>query len=286
MSNQSEQHNQPDNSAGKKVFLIIIVIVLAIILYMFSGEPEQAPVTVAPEAKVKPIEPEPVTPIVEPEPTPEPEPEPVAPEPVEEKVALPELSQSDVFAKSILEQLSFDKSMLDLVISDDLIRRTVVFAENFSRGELAYSHLPLKPLQQKYQVTESGLVEDGFQVDENNWQRYQQYVDLLQSFEPQQLVAAYQQMQPLFEQAYEELGFPEQTFDDVIESCLQRILDAKVATGDEVLVQPKVVYEYQDQQIENMNEADKLLMRLGRENLLKLKAVALELDRAMKSKEP
>ncbi|MDN3653180.1 DUF3014 domain-containing protein [Thalassotalea ponticola] len=238
---------------------------------------------------------EPQEPVAEPKPEPEPvvvepvdEPEPVinteaseVPTPV---VDLPELDNSDDFIMQELKQISVSKSLLSLILSDDLIRRSAVVIDNFARGDIAYKHLPLKPLDSKYQVVEQDNDAPVFNVNRQNWERYQQYIDLFLSFEPEQLVATYQNVRPLLVNAYAELGYSEQDFERAVQACLQRILDAKVASGREVLIQPKVVYTYQDSELESLPDADKLLLRLGPENLMQLKAIALELDRAMAAK--
>ena len=63
-----------------------------------------------------------------------------------------------------------------------------------------------------------------------------------------------------------------------MQSAIDRVLDVKIPNESATLVQPSVVYIYQQQSIEALPAADKFLLRLGKENLLQLKAVALELN--------
>jgi hypothetical protein len=41
------------------------------------------------------------------------------------------------------------------------------------------------------------------------------------------------------------------------------------------------MYKYQDKEIESLTDADKLLLRLGKENLLAVKSVLFELNEAL-----
>ncbi|WP_371186252.1 DUF3014 domain-containing protein [Thalassotalea maritima] len=281
MSEQTPSDVKPNNARSMLLFIIVIIAVLALFYYMFVGDEQPLqPVVEVPIEQIQDSKPKPpvkTPPLEKPVETQPIQPAVVTPaEPVAD-VTLPELDNSDQFVVNYFQQASLKASLFRLLLTDDFVRRIVVFVDNFAKGELAYKHMPLKPLADKFAVREDE--QRLLTGDKANWQRYQPYLQLLQSFEPKQLLAAYRQMQPLFEHAYQELGYPEQSFDDALLFAMQRILNAKVATSKEVLVQPNVVYKFAQPSLEKLPEADKLMLRMGRENLLQLKAVVLELER-------
>lgn len=291
--NISSTNTESSSTSSKNsiVFIIIVIVVLATFIYLFvikeeqdEIQPVQEPIITNTPAYVEPEEQEVEVieediiseTIIESE------------EPISEPIVLPEIDQSDEYIVSGISAMSWRKELLTLLVTDDLVRRVVVFTDNFAQGEIAYSHIPLQPLSKQFivnktpaVVTQAGTEQtdtDIFEIASENEARYKQYIELLHSFEPQQLVQYFNENKPLFEQAYSELGYGDQTFDQVLQKALNRILDIQVANTNKALIRPSVVYKYQQQELEQLPAADKFLLRLGKENLLQLKAIALELN--------
>lgn len=44
------------------------------------------------------------------------------------------------------------------------------------------------------------------------------------------------------------------------------------------LTRPSVMYKFADDELESLDDSDKLLLRLGRENLLVIKSILLEIN--------
>ncbi|WNC69673.1 DUF3014 domain-containing protein [Thalassotalea nanhaiensis] len=275
-----ESSNPDKNASSTLVFIIILVVVIGSFAYLFFQEDEVELTPVIQEEVI--AEPEVIVPvktetIIEPTPVEVPVEAEIEPEIVQP--VLPELDVSDDFVVAKVTEISWRKELLSLMLTDDLVRRIVVFTDNFSRGEMAYSHLPLKPLTGQFAVKPSvDETQDSYQFNESNFTRYADYIELLHSFEPEALASNFIQMKPLFEQAFAELGYPEQNFEQVLNRAIDRVLDFNVPSEQPTLVQPSVVYKYENPEFESLADADKFLLRLGKENLLQLKAIALELD--------
>ncbi|WP_284243239.1 DUF3014 domain-containing protein [Thalassotalea insulae] len=260
----------------------IIVIVLAVIVGYFvmqdqpkPEKPEQLPVVE--------IQPE-----VAPEPEPEPEPIALEPEPevVEQPVIetepeplLPTLDESDAWLTEKLPSITWRKELLKLVIDDDMIRRFVVFTDNFAQGIIAYEHSPLiKPNAgfNAREINENGEVV--IKWDDTSSRRFSLYVDLLRSVDSDTLVSWYYELKPLVDEAYRELGYPEEDFTDILQDAISKVLDMEIPKERLELVRPSVMYQFKDAEIENLDDADKLMLRLGKENLLVIKSVLLEIN--------
>ncbi|MDG1733092.1 MAG: DUF3014 domain-containing protein [Thalassotalea sp.] len=286
--NLSSINNETPSANGKNsaVFAIIAIVVVATFIYLFffkneaeivSPEPEivvvEAPVYVDPEpAIVEVVEEEVVEQVV------------IEPVTVKEPIILPELDQSDEHVKAGVAAMSWRKELLTLLVTDDLIRRVVVFTDNFAQGDVAYSHLPLEPLPEHFAANQNEpeasapAIADTFVMAGDNELRYKQYIELLHSFEPKALADYFNENKPLFEQAYAELGYGDKPFEQALQQALNRILDIQLVNTEQALVRPSVVYKYQQAELEQLPAADKFLLRLGKENLLQLKAIALELN--------
>ena len=275
-----ESSNTDKNASSTLVFIIILVVVIGSFTYLFFQEDDVEITPVVQEEVI--AEPEVIVPVKTEtiiEPTPVETPVEVEIEPEIVQPVLPELDVSDDFVVAKVTEISWRKELLSLMLTDDLVRRIVVFTDNFSRGEMAYSHLPLKPLTGQFAVKPSvDETQDNYQFNESNFTRYADYIELLHSFEPEALASNFIQMKPLFEQAFAELGYPEQTFEQVLNRAIDRVLDFNVPSEQPTLIQPSVIYKYEKPEFESLADADKFLLRLGKENLLQLKAIALEVD--------
>src|SRR6185436_17861366 len=82
---------------------------------------------------------------------------------------------------------------------------------------------------------------------------------------------------PLFQQSYEDLGYPGQYFNDRLVEVIDHLLQTPDLRGPIVLKQGKVFYEYADPALEARSAGQKLLMRMGPQNEASIKAKLKEL---------
>tara|TARA_B110000438_G_C15795118_1_gene642507 strand:- start:123 stop:971 length:849 start_codon:yes stop_codon:yes gene_type:complete len=200
----------------------------------------------------------------------------VEPEP---EIILPTLDESDSWFTAKLPDLTWRKELVKLMVTDDMIRRFVVFTDNFSQGTLAYEHTPLVTPNAKFTAIES-QADNGvkWQWDESNTRRFSLYVDLLRSMDSEILIQWYVELKPLIDQAYAELGYPDDDFTEVLHGAITKVLDMEIPKNQPELERPSVMYKYKDESLESLDDAEKLLLRLGKENLLVIKSVLLEIN--------
>jgi len=80
------------------------------------------------------------------------------------------------------------------------------------------------------------------------------------------LAVVYQRLYPLFQQAYEDLGYPGKYFNDRLVEVIDHLLQTPEVPAPIALVQPKVFWEYADPTLENRSAGQKLLIRMGPQN--------------------
>jgi len=192
------------------------------------------------------------------------------------KNSLPSLNESDAWLKLKLPEITWRKELLMLVVDEDMIRRFVVFTDNFSQGIIAYEHSPLVLPKVKFTPKTDSASQNVWQWDENSSKRFSIYIDLLRSIDSNSLVQWYLEVKPLIDEAYQELGY-EDDFTDTLQSAITRILDMELPKSSMALIQPSVMYKFANPALEALPDSDKLLLRLGKDNLLVMKAVLLEL---------
>jgi len=291
---QAESTNS-GKSSGPLIIFIITFIVVAVALWQFSIDKEEASHTHVDELLIN----EEITPIDLPKkqttkdinlPTVEPiveEIKSIIPTTViTEKVAilLPIIDESDRWVQAKLPELTWRNELLSLLVTEDIIRRFVVFTDNFSQGLLAYEHSLFIQPKEKFTVDETSLRVEGknnvWQWDSEKTKRFDLYVDLLRSVDSTTLVNLYIDIKPLIDEAYSELGY-EEDFTYTLQDAITRVLDMDLPQSTMNITRTSVMYKYEDPQLEALDDSDKLLLRIGKENLLIIKSVLLEINEKM-----
>lgn len=266
------------------IFAVIIAIMVALWLLLAK---EQAPATVPvvtppPSMPVTQPEPEVVTepePVAVPQPTAEPEAE---PEPVTEpepELPLPALDNSDAEVTQRLLALNWRPGLASLFVTEEMLRNLVVQADNIAQGQLATGHPLLQPLSERFSVPAG----QPLLLAEESFARYQPYVQLLESVPPQQMIALFNRYEPLMQQAFSELGYP----DDLFKNRLLQAIDVLLATPEPQyplqLERPSVMYQFADPQLEQLPAAQKLMLRLGPDNQQLIKQLLRRYRQALQS---
>ena len=276
---------QPSNKASWPVIVGILIVVLLVTWQFAFNKPEPVVAITEPvkeeivEATVVDTDQEPT--IVEPVVI---DPQAVDVEPI--TIDLPLLDESDELVKARLPSLTMRTKLLKLLVGDDMIRRLVVFTDNFAQGAVAYEHSPLIRPSTKFSMDDNKAMhqEDDSQrtwrLDETQSERFTVYVELLHSLDKKELVNVFHEFKPLFDQAYQELGY-EDDFTNVLQEAINRVLAMEIPNEPLMIVRPSVMYKFQNAEVENLPGADKLLLRLGKENLLVLKSVLIDLNEAL-----
>jgi len=213
---------------------------------------------------------------------PEIEPEVIEELPVEEVVhnGLPLLNDSDPLVLSTIDESSDTSLVGDNLLQQDVLHSTIVFIENFSQGELLSDFSPLFAPEAPFKVKESyGKIF----MSVLGYQRYDNYTNFIVSMDAEKVVAAYKMLKPLIDQSYSEIAKPGSNFDDALNKAIDLALDVPIINGPISLNSPSVMYKFNNQNLENLSDAQKLLLRFGSKNLskiqTKLKSIKVELQK-------
>ncbi len=196
----------------------------------------------------------------------------------EEEIILPLLESSDNFMSMALEKLLNNKMLMDIFINEQLINNIVVTIDNLPRKQITMRLMPIKKAPGQFIVMES---EGQTTISPDNQARYSRYMQLAESIDAQQLVKLYTHLYPLFQQSYEQLGYPNQYFNDRLMMGIDHLLAAPEITEPISLVQPKFFYLYADSELENRSIGQRILMRIGLDNARIIKAKLSAIKQAL-----
>ncbi len=208
----------------------------------------EPPVAVVPETPASDAEPRPV---------------PIVPATPERAVPLPPLDESDAEVQGGLTELAGRDAVTQFLSPQRIIRNVVVTIDNSAREKMALNQRPLKPTGGKFAVTGA---DETLVIAPANYSRYTPIVQAMDKVDASTLVALYRGLQPLFQQAYEDLGNPNQLFNTRLLEVIDHLLQTPDVQGPVRLVQPSVYYRYADPKLEGLSSGQKLLIRMGPEN--------------------
>ena len=191
--------------------------------------------------------------------------------------SLPTLDNSDSLMRESVAGLIGRKAFGESVIPAQLVRRIVATVDNLPRPTAAQRMMPLQPVRGTF-VASRG---ESAAIDAANYARYTPYVRVLESVDAHSLVRSYVRAYPLFQRAYEELGYPGRYFNDRLMQALDDMLAAPELDGPVALVQPKVLYQFADPDLEGRSAGQKILLRMGKANELRVKAKLREIRREL-----
>ncbi|MEN8822407.1 MAG: DUF3014 domain-containing protein [Abyssibacter sp.] len=215
----------------------------------------EAPTPTKPQYPIEPSAPEPAS--LESSETPADE---QAPEP--EQPPLPSLADSDAPLRSELAQTTGPSAVERFLVPDALIRKAVVTVDNLDSDPVSRRFRPVTQVQGTVPVIRSG---DSIRLDSANYARYEPWVQAFTTASPEQLVAVYTRYYPLFQDAYEDLGYPDGYFNDRLVQIIDHLLATPEVTGPIALKQPKVFFEFADPKLERLSWGQKALIRIGPE---------------------
>lgn len=251
-------------------------------------QPVVSPTLSVPEEKPPEPEPEPAKP--EPEPDPrvyaETLPEQPQPEP------LPNLSESDAEAAAAAASLIGEDAALRYLVSDAMIARLVATIDSLGSRQVPGNVMAVQSPESVFEATpdewpdqiilnEAGDPVDQFKSSPANHQRYTAYVEMLEAIDTDDALAAYERYQPLFQEAYAQLGYGADSFEGRLVDVIDELLATPEVAEPVQLKKPEAFYLFVDEDLEALTAGQKMLVRMGPSNASRVKAKLREIRQAL-----
>jgi len=189
-----------------------------------------------------------------------------------------ELDESDDTIRNMAVELSSHPETASWLMSKDLIRKFVGAVDNIANGLSPRSQIDFFTLEENFKIIEK----DGlYYANPEGYNRYNLVGDVFSSLYSEGWVQLYEQSALLIQEAYTDLGYPEEDFNKTLTAAIVELLKAPVVEGD-ILLEAKVVsYTMADPELENLSEAQKHLIRMGPENVQEIQAKLREIGLAL-----
>ena len=185
------------------------------------------------------------------------------------------------------------KNVLTFLQVDGLVRRVVATVDNLARSHAPLTLWPVNPAPGRFTtVAPEGATSGETLIGADNSLRYAPLVIFLESVDTARAVAFYTRLYPLFQTAYEELGFPGRYFNDRLIAVIDVLLSTPTPAnplrvtlvevkGSVPSVRPWVRYEFSDPALQSLTAGQKMLLRIGEVNQRRLTAKLREIRAAI-----
>lgn len=200
-------------------------------------------------------------------------------EPPEPAFTLPLLDESDQLIRDGVVSLTRHEGINNWLAPSELVRKFVAFVDGVANGQVSKD--PVRVLAPEGPFLASRVSEFVFELDTTSYERYNFFTEVVVSLDARRAIEFYELARPMLQEAYDELGYPDKKFDDVVFKAIGRLLETPVLNGPIRLVRPAVMYKFQNKRLESLSAAQKQLIRMGPANTralqVKLSEIALEL---------
>ena len=193
---------------------------------------------------------------------------------------LPALGESDPKVDAALNSLvGQHKSALGLLATDGFVRRFVATVDNLPREYAPTRVWPVHRTPPQFTVVGEGEAQA---LATENAARYAPLLRLVETVDPATAATMYFKLYPLFQEAYEELGYSGRYFNDRLVAVIDHLLAAPEPAGpvrltrvevksDVPMARPWAHYEFVDPRLESMSAGQKIMVRVGLDNERRLK---------------
>jgi hypothetical protein len=143
--------------------------------------------------------------------------------------------------------------------------------DGFGRGIILRKMLPLERPKQAFSVDREGGT---LYMSASSYNRYNGYTDAITALNTSSLVETFHTLRPLYQQAYDQLGLDPEDFDNAVIRTLDLVLATPEISEPIALKTKSVVYVYADPALESLPALQKQLLRVGPDNLRRIKQQA------------
>jgi hypothetical protein len=184
-------------------------------------------------------------------------------------------AEGDSLARQLAKELSSSSELATWLAEPDILRRLVAAVNMVAEGNSPRPVLSFLVPSAQFEISRAGRT---LHPSLKSYARYETVTRVLTSIDPGAAGKAYARMKSYVDSAFAQIGRPGQSFDAVLHQAIAGLLSTPVPETDPELEEKGLVYAYKDPKLEQLNGAQKQLLRMGPENARAIQAWLKKLD--------
>lgn len=191
---------------------------------------------------------------------------------------LPPREAMDPYLRELFATLGSHPELLKWLATDDLVGSIATAIDRLSLGQSPARDLAVLRPAQGFAVTRRG---GATYVSPTGYARYAPLVDAVAAVDPVRLAAVFATLRPRLAEAYARQGHPDGGFDEATRRAVQVVATTPDVPADAALVPGAGGYAYADPAYERLPAAQKHLMRMGPEQVRRVREAARRFGEAL-----
>lgn len=183
----------------------------------------------------------------------------------------PSEDEADKLLLGQLDQLGFAEDLAALLPRTHSLFTSAAVLDGMSRGKLQRKLLPVSKLDKPFTVEGEGEL---LYMSSDSYRRYDELVAGISAVNTEAVVKTFHKVRPLYEWAFGGIGLEDDDFDNAVIRTLDQVLATPELERQLALKQKSVMYLYAEPELEALSPLQKQLLRMGPENVRKVKAQA------------
>jgi len=189
-----------------------------------------------------------------------------------------ELDKSDPLIRQLAVGFSSHPEFTKWLLTTDLIRKFVAAVDNIANGLSPRPHIDFFTPDEKFKLKEK---KGAYYIDPESYSRYDIVADVFASLDTKAFVRLYRQLKPAIQEAYKDLGYPNEDFQNTLARAISELMKVPVIYDDIKVTKKVVTYTIVDSKLEELSTAQKHLLRMGPENVLRIQDKLKEIANAL-----
>jgi hypothetical protein len=184
-----------------------------------------------------------------------------------------DLNKSDPIIRDLIKGITSNSRLANWAKTDDLILKFVAGVDNIANGQSPRAQADFFTLTEGFFVIERN---GRTYLDQTSYDRYNTVAEVFDSLDTEDTVRLYKQLKPVIQEAYKDLGYPDTDFEDTLTRAFVELLNVPVVK--DILLEKRIIsYAMVDPELESLSQAQKHLLRMGPENILRIQSKLREL---------
>ena len=186
-------------------------------------------------------------------------------------------SFGDEFVRSLVRRISAHPEWASWLVTDDLLIRFVNAVEAVADGYSPRGELDFAQTSGPFLVRED---EGRLVIAAGTYRRYNLAVEVVDSLEAGAVVAILQELEPAINEARQGVAWHRGDFDDRLRQAVDHLLEVDIPSGAIEVERRRVAYVFAADEHERLSDAQRQLLRMGRENATVVQAKLREIREA------